>query len=47
VGRIKSKKHEINGVYLGEMNRVQLEKIEELTLYILQLEERLTKLEKK
>lgn len=34
-----------NGVDLGEMNRVLLEKTEELTLYILQLEERLKKLE--
>jgi len=36
-----------NGVDLGEMNRVLLEKTEELTLYILQLEERLKKLEEK
>jgi len=35
------------GVDLGELNRLLLEKTEELTLYILQLEERLTKLEKK
>ena len=42
-----AKEYEKNGVDLGEMNRIQLEKIEELTLYILQLEERLTKLEKK
>ena len=34
-----------NGVDLGEMNRVLLEKTEELTLYILQLEERIKKLE--
>ena len=37
--------YEENGVDLGEMNRVLLEKTEELTLYILQLEERLNKLE--
>ena len=36
-----------NGVDLGEMNRILLEKTEELTLYILQLEERLKKLEDK
>ncbi len=36
---------EDNGIVLGEMNRIQMEKIEELTLYILQLEERLKKLE--
>ncbi len=30
-----------NGVDLGEMNRLLLEKVEELTLYLLQLEERL------
>lgn len=35
------------GVDLGEMNRVLLEKVEELTLYILQLEERLQSLEEK
>jgi len=34
------------GVDLGELNRLLLEKTEELTLYILQLEERLSKLEK-
>jgi hypothetical protein len=39
--------YEENGVDLGEMNRVLLEKTEELTLYILQLEERLSKLEEK
>jgi len=33
--------YEANGVELGEMNRVLLEKVEELTLYILQLEERM------
>jgi hypothetical protein len=30
---------------LGELNRVLLEKVEELTLYILQLEERMKMLE--
>jgi hypothetical protein len=34
-----------NGLNLGEMQRIQMEKIEENTLYILQLEERLKKLE--
>lgn len=33
------------GVDLGEMNRLLLEKTEKLTLYILQLEERLKVLE--
>jgi len=42
-----AKEYEKNGVDLGEMNRIQLEKIEELTLYILKLEEGLTKLEDK
>ncbi|MFK7748552.1 MAG: hypothetical protein AB8B65_09185 [Kordia sp.] len=36
-----------NGADLGEMNRVMVEKVEELTLYILQLEARLKKLEEK
>ena len=34
------------GVDLGELNRLLLEKVEELTLYILQLEERISKIEK-
>lgn len=34
-----------NGLALGEMQRVQMEKVEENTLYILQLEERIKKLE--
>lgn len=38
--------YEETGVDLGELNRLLLEKTEELTLYILQLEERLSKLEK-
>lgn len=38
--------HEEGVVNLGEMNRLYLEKIEELTLYILQLEERISDLEK-
>jgi hypothetical protein len=33
--------YEANGVDLGELNRLLLEKVEELTLYILQMEERL------
>ncbi len=36
---------EANGIEIGEMNRLLLEKIEELTLYILEQEERITKLE--
>ncbi len=40
-----AKEYEIEGVDLGEMNRVLLEKVEELTLYILQLEERMSVLE--
>ncbi|WP_430906538.1 hypothetical protein [Maribacter sp. 2-571] len=36
---------ETNGVELGEMNKLLLEKIEELTLYILNQEERLKRLE--
>lgn len=35
-----------DGVDLGELNRLLLEKVEELTLYILQLEERISKIEK-
>nr|WP_299342373.1 hypothetical protein [Allomuricauda sp.] len=34
-----------NGVHLGEMNKLLLEKIEEMTLYILQLEKRIASLE--
>jgi len=34
-----------NGIYLGEMNKLLLEKIEELTLYILQQEKRIKLLE--
>jgi hypothetical protein len=40
-----AKEYEETGVDLGEMNRVLLEKVEELTLYILQLEERMKLLE--
>jgi len=36
---------EVQGMDLGELNRLLLEKIEENVLYIFQLEERLTKLE--
>lgn len=38
--------HEQGSINLAEMNRLYLEKIEELTLYILQLEERISDLEK-
>lgn len=41
-----AKEVEENGILVGEMNKLLLEKIEELTLYILQLEERIQKLEK-
>ena len=41
-----AKEVEEEGIELGEMNRRLLEKIEELTLYILQLEERINELEK-
>ncbi|MDD2688513.1 MAG: hypothetical protein WC142_04325, partial [Bacteroidales bacterium] len=36
-----------NGVQLGEMNAVLLEKIEELTLYIIELEKRISEMERK
>lgn len=38
---------EKNGANLSEMNKVQMEKIEELTLYILQLQKKIESLEKK
>ncbi|MDR2970955.1 MAG: hypothetical protein LBU83_03365 [Bacteroidales bacterium] len=38
---------EANGVNLGEMNALLLQKVEELTLYIIQLEKRLDELELK
>ena len=41
-----AKEVKANGIELGEMNRLLLEKIEELTLYILNQELRLQKLEK-
>lgn len=40
-----AKEYEANGVDLGELNRLLLEKTEELTLYILQLEDRIKSLE--
>lgn len=40
-----AKEVEENGMGMGELNLKQVEKIEELTLYILQLDERLQKLE--
>ena len=40
-----AKQIEANGLELGEMNRLLLEKIEELTLYILEHEKRLKKIE--
>ncbi|SFE45911.1 hypothetical protein SAMN05518672_106197 [Chitinophaga sp. CF118] len=41
-----AKEIEKNGQDLGEMNRVLLQKIEELTLHLIELEEKLDKLEK-
>jgi uncharacterized protein DUF2341 len=41
-----AKEVETNGIQLGEMNKLLLEKIEELTLYILEQEERILELEK-
>lgn len=38
---------EENGADLGELNRILVEKVEELTLYILEMEERLSELEEK
>jgi len=38
---------EANGVELGEMNALLLQKVEELTLYIIQLEKRLANMESK
>jgi len=38
---------EENGVNVGEMNAILLQKVEELTLYIIQLEKRLTEIENK
>lgn len=40
-----AKEFEKTGVDLGELNRLLLEKVEELTLYILQLEERINTIE--
>ena len=40
-----TKEVKANGIELGEMNRLLLEKIEELTLYILNQERRIKKLE--
>lgn len=37
---------EENGMDLGELNRILVEKVEELTLYILELEDRLSEIEK-
>jgi hypothetical protein len=36
-----------NGIALGEMNRILLEKVEELTLYLIQMEKRMKELESK
>ena len=38
---------EANGIDLGEMNAILLQKVEELTLYIIQMEKRLSELEGK
>ena len=42
-----AKEVESEGVELGEINKVLLEKVEELTLYILQIEERIQTLKEK
>ncbi len=42
-----AKEVDANGIELGEMNKLLLEKIEELTLYILEQEKRIQKLENK
>ena len=39
--------NEANGIHLGEMNRVLLEKVEELTLLIIEQDKRIRELEKK
>ena len=36
-----------NGIDLGEMNAILLKKMEEMTLYIIQIEKRLSELENK
>jgi hypothetical protein len=38
---------ETNGIQVGEMNMILLKKIEELTLYIIDMEARMKELEKK
>jgi hypothetical protein len=38
---------ESNGINIGEMNAVLLQKVEELTLYIIQMEKRIADLENK
>ena len=42
----KAETVEENGMDLGELNRILVEKVEELTLYILELEDRLSEIEK-
>ncbi|PQJ15313.1 hypothetical protein BST99_05795 [Aureicoccus marinus] len=42
-----AKEVESEGVALGEMNKILLEKVEEMTLYVLQLEERIQVLKEK
>ena len=42
-----AKEYEANGVDLGEMNRILLEKVEELSLYIIQLNEEVKLLKEK
>lgn len=39
-----AKEVEEKGISLGEMQKIHMEKIEELTLYVIELEERLNKL---
>lgn len=42
-----AKEVEEKGISLGEMQKIHMEKIEELTLYVIELEDRLNKLENK
>ena len=37
---------EVNGLELGEMQRLMVEKVEELTLYVIDLHKRIAALEK-
>jgi hypothetical protein len=45
-GKISASETAENGINLSEMNMMLLQKVEELTLYILELEKRIGELEK-